>query len=460
MEDKQTLLVWHPAIHGFYGEQLHFFLIKFKAAFDPPREEKLIGSLRNCDILGYCIYQLFGAFDILVRVWLNMEKRAKFVEAIKMKADFKEFIAFDINYLWANKQIEPDDIRRATIEQGTEKLKEAQNTKASNLIQPLIEQGLILKAVDVSGPPQGIKFFTFLTFQGEVIREEIIEALKRQVPDLSKGLRDITIYTVNGPAQFVIKAVADNFFHISNFMLKGLQPQFRLERISTETSLVASDKYNEFECDDVDFRDWWSPQETATVSQALNIKKEDLDILSKLERQLLYRKVMEAQDKQIFEKDKTDMLRNIFKGVLQIGAKRRNTIEKEFLYGLTNVEENLRKFFFLQMPNLYGSTWQKDILSQIIFNTGIKNDLSKYTLSDLVCALGWVNKNKNGVISNLLGDEWEDVFREAIEWRNPIVHGTSAHQASEWNEIVNFLMKLIPVHSKLPSKEIETGGGK
>jgi hypothetical protein len=63
--------LWHHRVHEELGEHLHFWRLAFAPVY--PRDSALAGlkeALSRCRVKSVAVYELFGPFDVLVRVWL------------------------------------------------------------------------------------------------------------------------------------------------------------------------------------------------------------------------------------------------------------------------------------------------------------------------------------------------------------------------------------------------------
>lgn len=91
------MLLWHPAVHEHFDEELFYFLIgviSFKAnAF-----ETLSKRLReDLFLTGFCIYPALGSYDIVLRVWLNrvdLRALSGLLDELCESGEFGNFLAF------------------------------------------------------------------------------------------------------------------------------------------------------------------------------------------------------------------------------------------------------------------------------------------------------------------------------------------------------------------------------
>lgn len=445
--EVEKLVVWHPLVHGFYGEELHFFMLKFDVPFNPEFVRKcLIGA----KIQGFCIYPVFGSYDLVIRAWVDSDKRQKFVSALKDDLRFEEFIAFHIDYLWSDSKLEGEAVKKELAEIRSEGLRAAQDVRDQKLVDRLLDVGMILKISDTSVRATGIKFFTLFRFEGQITQELIGESLKEQSRSLGEKLKEVSIYRGNGVAQFIVKAVAREFYDISDFIL-GLRDKLKLVKIATETFLVAVNEFPMAESDHVDFRERYDPEETTIVSQALGINEDELDCLSKLERQILYEKIIQARDGQVLKLAHAPVLVELMKTILITDStKRDQELSKVFLYELVSLEHAAREYLVFVMNEHYGSQWLKNKLEEVRKSVEITTKKwQKFTQMDVVCCLGWVDRHEEKCVTAVLGQDWERVLREAVDWRNDVAH---ARLIPNWQDIIDFEINLLPVHDRLLEK--------
>ena len=67
---NRPVLLWHPQVHRYYNEELYYVALRF-APYRRDVKEKLRTALDDQGISGCCLYEIFGTYDILLRVWLT-----------------------------------------------------------------------------------------------------------------------------------------------------------------------------------------------------------------------------------------------------------------------------------------------------------------------------------------------------------------------------------------------------
>ena len=100
--EYQPGLWWHPRIHAYHEENLYFYFVK-------PRGNRLSALQDAFEIAkhysdGVCAFNVFGLYDILLRLWMKDADRVQFEERIGKEMDPQRcdrFICYNVDYVWA-----------------------------------------------------------------------------------------------------------------------------------------------------------------------------------------------------------------------------------------------------------------------------------------------------------------------------------------------------------------------
>lgn len=78
--------LWHHRVHEELGEHLCFWRLAFSPVY--PRDSALAGlrgAIAQCNVKSVAVYELFGPFDVLIRVWLPEDCEARRFQQILLE---------------------------------------------------------------------------------------------------------------------------------------------------------------------------------------------------------------------------------------------------------------------------------------------------------------------------------------------------------------------------------------
>lgn len=453
--ENKPLAVWHPGVHVFHDEHLHFYFIKVQA-FDRVFVVELETLLDRLGIRGRCSYIIFGAYDLLLRVWLTYDKERKLTEALDKDPDvavLSNFIGFDVDYLWYDKPlIDSDALNKAMSKHAPEELDNVQNGLAApELIEELRNTGLVLKYQTDNASEKGIKFFSLLTYRGGFQYDQVRKELLKHLDEGHDSIRDLSVYSgTSDVAHFLLKGVADEFHAIAAFVL-SLAGKMSVTNMSTHTLLVASPTALDNESDAVEFkRVLLDPAMAAYIEVTLGADcKKKFELLGELDRQVFARKMLEAKEKALFDIDEDKIIKNLFCAKLESDWEEQNReIKRALSYAFAEFERLIVDLFPHILVQEYGGDWRKEQLPRIQGAVGLaEKDISDFTLSDYVSILGYVDKvSRDAPLARQIGLDWQSQLRETIKQRNLTMHGKLKEPAVIWEDIIDLQLVFLPIY--------------
>ena len=181
------LIVWHPSVHHKFGEQLYFFEVKpdtYNNWFKITIEE----ILRSCDVQGWCLYEVYGFYDVLIRAWMTHEQRLLFEKELNKQANimkFNEFLANHTDYLWSNQQQEmPVLPERSLNKYDTDTLIAVQGKEGGESLSKEMQKcGLVLKdgKINTDKSFEGIKFYMKLSYTSQAYQTDVFDEIKEMI---------------------------------------------------------------------------------------------------------------------------------------------------------------------------------------------------------------------------------------------------------------------------------------
>jgi len=449
------LVVWHPAIHWLYAENLHYFLLKIRA-FSNDTITEIDKLLHESGASGRCLYQVYGTYDFMIRVWLNQNKRSALISRIMQSEHIHnadEFIA-DTTAIdfFPIRPIDRETIQRLATQHYTpEKLRRAQNGDAE-LLKQLKKQGLVIKHTTIR-KRSGIKFFWLLrcapdrkTSLGDSLEQYLVEHASAK-DDL---IEDLSMYRGNGFANFIVKGIASDFFAIGSFVNSFLASHSKLN-VESETMLVTRQDFGESECDNIDFNTTLSTWQQLQIEQAIGLNEYELRELvnmAKEDKDVFVEQFEKAFDAGLFPLDREQILTQVFKAYL---AKNNSHLMSALALLFINLESNLRPFLVMTAQELFGQDWQKTKMSEIMNAAKLAagKTVSSFTMGDYVAFLGHLDKHHNAIITTKLGPNWEKALRESIKQRNDLLHGKIDQPVEDWKQSVAMATALLPIYQAM-----------
>src|SRR5580704_19181378 len=61
--------IWLPEVHELFGDRLHYYLLTVRP-FDERFRANMEAFKNDQHIGGFCFYEVFGSFDVILRVWI------------------------------------------------------------------------------------------------------------------------------------------------------------------------------------------------------------------------------------------------------------------------------------------------------------------------------------------------------------------------------------------------------
>lgn len=266
--------LWHQRVHEEMGEKLYFWRLAFSPVY--PRDSALAGlkfALSRCNVRSVAVYELFGPFDVLVRVWLREGCEAHDFQQVLLEElephglDMCEVFAVDyVVRHWAFKEkkgseepsaqfvrelIEDED-RINHLETGTLGFREVEDLKNKHLVAT--------PSFDKPHLP-GIKFALIVTGNSPAEQENaratgiesrspklvgddhrVFQGLVTSVVAEAKSIADRSLYAGTGFGHFVIlgRVGYKNFHDIHGKLVTQLGAARLQDRFSVSTVTLVS----------------------------------------------------------------------------------------------------------------------------------------------------------------------------------------------------------------------------
>jgi hypothetical protein len=234
--DAAPVLLWRPEVHSYYNETLYYFLIAVNGDTDVLIAE-LDGRLAKIGVTGICLYEIFGQYDVLLRVWLTPNLEALLLDELEQLRENKSisnFHPFRVSqlYHWAYDQPDvPADERPITSgplrvlltekkEVRPDVVRQAQTGKM-DLIDSLKAEGALLYYGPIFDARQ-IKFYAAIHHPtpvaatiSDMLSKSILEMLKQS----GNGIHKYSLYVGDGFAWGLVKGLAPDSYSVRDLLM-------------------------------------------------------------------------------------------------------------------------------------------------------------------------------------------------------------------------------------------------
>jgi hypothetical protein len=282
IDDDQARFQWHPRVHTQWGkERLYFWRLRFLPAYHRKTAvDALLKILKDRNVNAYTIYELFGEWDLMVRLWLprettSVELGAAVSEMVKQVGlhDEDHFSVDDIvrHWVWgAGTELErPSDTRMLDAPPPDDEIAQINKLSPDTELVARLESENLLRSV--SHHP-GIKFAMVVTapVANPPIkqRHRLLKELTRIV-DGADEILERSLYQGHGLGSFLILGrVLEGRFdairtQIADKITDGIDPESIGAR--TYTMIVASQ-------DSLDVRDVLRPQHDIRAAEEVSVE--------------------------------------------------------------------------------------------------------------------------------------------------------------------------------------------
>ena len=474
-------LVWDADVHTrLFSETCHFFLIRLQQ-FGGDSFERIEQLVQEAHVTAYCIYFVFGYYDMLLRIWATAGKRARLVEALNLAAEREqlvdetyEFQAQAVNYLWWPQRVAKREARNATttwpeplpdpnshlpqIRLISDSIR-AGDALNRELVKALISAGVL--GLKSSYPIGSLKFFVAITpLPGRSVsttERPVLEAVHAAFA----WAKDVTIYRGFGFASYVVKGVAlraqdaengdttPEFDRVGRGALK-LAEAIDPFGLRTMTLLVSNHDAPESERLDIE----WMDLDASLVQLETYLGHAWTPRIVSLSRPA------RDQISAVFS-DFGDLLRSPSRELLLEILKARIADNPAALSAalsqLAPVEGQLSAVLFRQWRSEFPTDWK-----QRVFDAAAET--TTHPMPDLrtpeLQLQGLINvgrKLSNAYLVGLLGDErWESLLRDYVNIRNHANHGLLLSDESiaqeyrdAWREKVTIALRVARLQNRL-----------
>lgn len=436
--------IWHPEVHYLFNESLYFYLCVVRR---PYISEDFIENVKNFlakeRLAGCCYYELFGAFDILFRIWLPAGSEVSFQEKLLKEIDnihqVYPFRVQSIPKYWVKdmklQKFDPIALDKLNAEM----MRSIQKGDAKIDIINLYKKLDFMEEIEKS---ENIKAFITITKSNPLPIDRVIEEpLQKLIEDTiekdseSDILRS-SLYMGYGFAWGLVKIEVspEKFFSIADFVFELSKKLFGF-RVSLTTYI--NTKSNNYEYDDIGEESLESAigRNFPVAGIVPELYSRSLKVPKEL-RESIEKWVYSHVDTRKLNEEESDIIHRYLKGLI--------LKDEDHVYEVLNYFfRKLEKFLRTSWPSFVKARVGKKKVPEILDKAGIPEEKRSkfFALGELFAiyskAIQMEPKDKSEK-KMLVG-----VWNEIAKLRNKTIHG-ELEPLSDWQEILNLLINYFP----------------
>ena len=433
------MLIWHPEVHTTFREQLHYYVVTARPYSPDEFRQKMLDFQKKERIGGFCAYEVFGAFDIVLRVWLPLDKLETFDDELRKSApEIDKIIPFrvtDSSAYWARDEGMSEFKEKALGQITAEHVRHVQNGNHLDLVETYKSSGLL---ADIE-QPKHIKFFIALSNPHAVartaeasFRNELREIVRAYTTPTN--LSRISIYYGFGFAWALIKAETppDNFFVIGDIVYnlnKKLFPHgfFTTTYIATGAESIETDAISEKSLLSAQGFDLNAAR---LVPDLYNYDVPD-ELVSMIIQWIYQHKQLEKLDD-----NQKDLIIRCLSGVI-------HQDEKVIFAALQGFFIDMERYLRARWPQFLGSRLGPNRLKEVLRAAKIPEGTNTkwFALGEVcnICAEIIRQSPADGEAQSQLTSGWQDL----ASLRNVVSHG-SCEPLNDWQKMLNTLLDNFP----------------
>jgi hypothetical protein len=438
---------WHPKVHAHEDEVLWFFLVRFVDPTADAVDALLKKGLERAGLMHSCTYALYGYWDGLLRVWMTVGAKRKFLRMMKDKpnefgvADIRDFEVASMYYLWNDRDADLlDDAQGPSLERLNafqEKVREVRGAverlSADDRDRLRANHLLIERPTWPSGE---IKLYIALDYTSTTtVRDDLEVSLVRQAIDRAGLMESCSLYGGAGFTRYLIRCIATDYAAVlrqtQTFYgeLHKLNEQGLPLRPTTFVIIQASEESDNLNV----FESLSSPDEVTAQRLALSADGRDsFKGLSDAERARVHDLLVKIDELSLSDPRLTDALLQLLRGSVEDDY----TAVIASLWFLIDLEWLFRQYAIRSWARRYGrDDWFGALRSE--FGSRLKElpgidaiisispaEWNFGQVHRLAVASAEVDAQYGSLVDGQLGSNWQGRFRGLIDLRNLAAHGT------------------------------------
>lgn len=482
-EKSKAEFNWHPKLHAHEGELLWFFLIRFEDPTAGPLEDQIRAALNRAGLRHACMYALYGYWDGLLRIWMTVDVKRKFLRLMKASPnefgvdDIRDFEVSGLYYMWLDQGI---DLLEEDKGPSLDKLTAFEDVVRSargdvGLVPPDTRATLRANDMLIERPPWprgGIKLYIALDYTATASVGYDLEVSLVRDAIRGSGLADrCSLYVGAGFSRFLLRCTADNYDAVLSQtqcfyeQLRDLHAKGLPLRPTTFVIIEASE-----ESDNLNVFESLSMSDESTA-QRLDLTEEGRERFSKMppdERSQVHRLVVRVDELAL----KDSRLSSALIGLLRACIEGNYPEVTRSLSFLIDVEWLYREYMIRVWARLYGNDWRDVLCGRLVKDGHASEDGAKQAKGILdrppnQWSFGDVHKlaeissqsdaNLQSALTEEIGRNWSGRLHALLALRNFTMHGYvhSVGQLSDlsgdWGDKVGEAIRSAEIYFQLDS---------
>ncbi len=458
--------VWHPDVHRLYDERCYFY---FVSAPDPSPDLSLSAQVAEvmtaAEIDSFSLYELFGTFDLLMRIWATGAAALRVTTAIEALAsdDFLLLEVSGISYTFADgprPSHEQVSAHREAIKEISERERgpgwpvadDLPSQVAEIVLSNLAVEVPSLTSIDTDSEP-GVKVYIILERRNALRSHAQLDLELKALEAAIAGEETFssTIYALRNDRGYILKTVVPTFDQIRS----SLTPvySFAIEfGFRSQTFPIAS-VLDSREADLVDAAtrdDSWQAEQVVTRFQAVvPAARTYLGALSPANRDRFVRFLQQSPSP--FESPSLiNDLANLLEGIAT--GDMRST--KRGLSFVLEVEDDLRVFLTRVMGEVWGPDWRARYATVALeqgeasplpslSGGGEGGPFDDWTFQEFRIATGLLSARDPAVqapVIATLGQDFRKTLERVRDLRNEVAHRFVGAIDRDGNELARYLL--------------------
>src|SRR3989304_5299635 len=104
---RKSIFLWHEVVHQRFNESLHFYLLGIQN-YKLTTLSQIASDLQGFGIAGYCLYEIYGPYDVFMRVWLNRDTKVRLDQWLAETGYLRNYASFQVlqQRHWAERHLD------------------------------------------------------------------------------------------------------------------------------------------------------------------------------------------------------------------------------------------------------------------------------------------------------------------------------------------------------------------
>lgn len=460
---RKPVLIWHSAVHEHFKEQLYYLLMTIKPLDDARVKSKIKSLLMRYGVGQFCVYQVFGSFDMLLRVWLPSPVFRDFTNDMKTQIDnlhslihFQALQKLQCSQFYGFREETKPAMKSSLSELTTSIVRKVQKDSDAKAIDWCINLGFLRTRDADEQEEEGKYVKAFIAFSAPLgglpntFKDKIIDGLAAKLNDKRSGFDNVTILEGVGFGWILAKVVAKDF-HRFGKLARDVASEFGPSGVASSTFLVSGlEDSMEGDCVSEEALRQAEPVNNAVAAFIPELYTPDPPKTERLKRaieEFVQSKIIRdpGSESQLARND-SNAMHNFLIGVMKND---REAMFEALFVCIIRAESDLRKPL---VEFAKRCTTGVDGLLQAVQKyepNGPKRRSENFTILDSMRGAFWILSQ----LDETRNDEWvktnlqDSVFQNITKYRNYVMHAKEEFELQKnWIELAQAMLDMFRIH--------------